>query len=37
MRRAKDDEEHEAAKKESASKIREIEEQLAELNAKDEV
>lgn len=37
LRRTKEDEEHKAAEKESASKIREIEEQLAELNVGDEV
>ena len=35
--RAKEDAEHETAETEYASKIREVEEQLAELNAGDEV
>lgn len=37
LRRAKEDGEHEAAEKESPSKIPEIEEQVAGLNAGDEV
>ena len=37
LRRAKEDGEHEAAEKESPSKIPEIEEQVAGLNVGDEV